>query len=119
MKEGLKVKMLERFKLPYMGREVFRTLMRTGLKYDKKASSFYIDHNTNTAVLEKLFDERFGWKLQILKVCTICGTSVDCGKCMFYADCPKKGNTCLCTKCYGSEKLFEDYVEAQMTYPRN
>lgn len=110
---GVRVKRLTRFRLPYMGKDLFKALMRAGLKYDRKGGGFYIDGDTDTTRLAKILREKLDLELEILKDCAICGSEIDCEACGFNEHCLRGGDTCICLECYGREDAFGEYVKAQ------
>jgi len=109
----MKVALYTRFKLPYMGKDLFISLMRAGLVYDRAAKAFYVDLNTDRDLVNEILKERIGEGLELLKACAICGKGIDCETCEFSRDCPREGYTCICSKCMAGEDVLKRYLAAQ------
>lgn len=109
----MKASLYTRFKLPYMGKDLFIALMRAGLIYDRAAKAFYIDLNTDIDLVNEILKERLGEELELLKACAICGKGIDCEICEFSQGCPRQGYTCICLGCIAGEEVFKRYIAAQ------
>ncbi len=110
----MKITFNERFKLPYMGKDVFRTLMASGLLYDRKKYMFYINSNTDVDSVNNIL-QRNNLKIKIdpLKTCYICNSQIDCETCTFVNECHKKVVTCICENCIQKEETLGRYILKQ------
>lgn len=108
----IRVDLNQRFKLPFMGKDVFVSLMQAGLKYDRKSGEFYVDTTTDLDMVNAILSFR---KVMIIltKKCTICGKALDCEKCEQFYFCDKKQSYCICKNCLSMDNAFLRYVEAQ------
>jgi hypothetical protein len=100
------VRLEERFELPYLGKDVFVSLMRAGLNYDRPTRAFYVDTETNLGVVNQILKSEVGMALEIAITCVVCGSAIDCSSCPHYQDCLRENLTCLCNNCSLGRDLF-------------
>ena len=94
-----RIRLFQRFSLPYLQREAFASLMRAGLKYDRSRRAFYVDLGTDLAGANDVLRRRVGETLDLPIVCVVCGAEIDCSLCPFYVDCRRENHTCFCNDC--------------------
>ncbi len=101
-----RIRLFQRFTLPYLQREVFSSLMRAGLRYDRSGRAFYADLGTELSRVNDVLRRRVGETLELPIVCVLCGGEIDCSLCSFFGDCRRENLTCFCHDCSGGEDLF-------------
>lgn len=114
----MKVKLNEKFKLPFLGKDAFIALSKAGLKYDRKSRMFFIDSDTNVELVNNILSELAGIKIIIPKKCAICDDLIDCDECDLNEACDKKQIYCVCLNCLNT-KSFSDYVDSQKAFLLN
>ncbi|MEM4246360.1 MAG: hypothetical protein QW390_03590 [Candidatus Bathyarchaeia archaeon] len=124
------------FKLPYIGKDKFAELMRSGVGYDPKLKLFFLREKANREVVKKLLAEilkeevEFEAAAQSLdQTCFLCGAQITCKKCEYYPVCPTRelafeeaGLYCMCPPCSGKEGSYLQYVQkwdAEPAHRRN
>lgn len=110
-KRKIQVSLGDRFDLPYLGKDTFRSLMRSGLNYVSRDRKFYVDVNTD---VEAVNDALSDVDLEIVMVisCVHCGRAVNCPACEYSESCKRKGHYCICSDCLQDDDAYRDYVES-------
>lgn len=121
------------FKLPYMGKDKFIQLMRSGLSYDRSSGKFAVRRLDDLDSIEERITDiiskpvKFnrpeqidrGIEADIIKECYVDGRQVPCTDCEFLEDCPTHTITglrfCLCDETLADPKGYEKYVAKNTT----
>jgi hypothetical protein len=103
----------EWFRLPRLGREVFVSLMKTGLVYDK-ARGFRAEADADlikiASILKGVLEEDF----EFVPRCFTCDSIIECYSCAYYQACGVKSLTqnCLCEECVNNRDALSVYRRA-------
>ncbi|MFQ5950619.1 MAG: hypothetical protein ACE5KH_00870 [Candidatus Geothermarchaeales archaeon] len=101
-----RIRLFQRFTLPYLQREAFSSVMRAGLKYDRSGRVFYVDLETDLTRVNDVLRRRVGETLELPIMCLACGGEIDCSLCPFFGDCRRENPTCFCHDCWEGEDPF-------------
>ena len=109
------------FKLPYVARDDFLLLMRSGIGYDKKRRIFFIkDPNSYEAIVTSL-SQVLKDEVDFLQICSVCNRVFTCRdvndttRCEHWDYCETKRFPmhCICDDCRKNPKFHEKLFEAQ------
>ena len=99
------------FKLPYLGKEIFKELTRIGLDYEQ--GIFLIRDLNNVENIMDFLTEILNEKIMFTQNCLICRKDFLCTECKYYGECPTKDLplSCICVKCSLKNNLYEQYLK--------
>jgi hypothetical protein len=117
------------FKLPYMGKDKFIQLMRTGIKYDSASRTFSVRRMDNLDAVEENVSRIIAKPVKfirskaahpqvlagkITKICYVDGTEISCESCEFVEDCPTHVladiKSCICIQTISDPQGYGNYV---------
>jgi hypothetical protein len=99
------------FKLPYVEKEKFTSLIRLGLSYDRAQGTYCVTSLNN---IEKLTDALASIlnvdEVAFTQTCAVCGRDFPCSDCKYYDLCATKNLPfhCVCTQCLKEGRAYED-----------
>jgi hypothetical protein len=98
------------FKLPYLGIEKFKQLIKMGLTY--KDGNFFFSNLNNVEEIMHSLSDIFNEETVFSQTCIICGVEFLCERCKYYSDCITRDLplSCFCEKCINIENLYELYT---------
>jgi len=107
----LKVVTKEAFRLPYLGREKYIELVRSGVTYDKKTQTFSIKDADNIDRIKLILSEILNDDITFAQKCFICQTRFTCTDCEFSDSCVTRDIPlyCICRPCYSKQDFAERY----------
>ncbi len=108
------------FKLPYVGRDDFLLLMRSGIGYDKKRRIFFIKDPNSYETIMTVLSQVLKDDVDFLQICTTCKRVFPCRdvndttRCEHwdYCDTKRFPMYCICDDCRKEPQLYEKMVEA-------
>ena len=111
----MKVLSKKSFKLPFIGKDKFVQLTRTGLGYE--GGSFFIKNYNN---LEKVIDtisEILGENVSFSQTCLLCGRDFLCSDCKHHDHCTTRDLPlqCICKNCRVTPQLYDRYVKRNLS----
>jgi replication factor C large subunit len=118
------------FKLPFMGKDKFIQLMRSGIRYDSANRRFSVRRMDNLDAVEQSLSLIVGKPMKfirpdvepqprlsgdkITKVCYVDGTVISCDACEFVEDCPTHVLSglcsCICSNTILDPNGYEKYI---------
>jgi hypothetical protein len=103
----------EGFKLPFMGKDKFIELMKSGIGYNRELGVFFISDMDNIDRAKTLLSNLLGEEVEFAQTCFICQTAFNCRDCEYYGICKTRDIPiyCLCKKCYNQADIYKRYVE--------
>ncbi|MFN3622329.1 MAG: hypothetical protein ACK4TI_05505 [Nitrososphaerales archaeon] len=102
----------EPFRLPRVGEDVFRRLMRdVRLGYDKQNRVFRTTPQTDLYQLATLLSEALKEPIIYTVKCFICGSNAGCTTCEYSNVCDRLlvSQNCLCKNCLNKEESYTLY----------
>ena len=107
----MKVITKEGFRLPYLGRDRYIELMRSGVAYDKKTRNFSIKNVDNVDHVKIILSEILNDQVTFAQKCLICQTRFTCTECEYAYICGTKDipMDCICSQCYSRPDFVEKY----------
>ena len=107
----MKVVTKESFRLPYLGREKYIELVRSGVTYDKKTGAFSIKNADNIDRIRLILSEILNDDIAFAQKCFICQTRFTCTDCGFSNICGTRDIPlyCICKPCYSKPDFAERY----------
>jgi hypothetical protein len=92
----MKIVLGDWFKLPFLGKDVFQSLMRAGVKY-KSGAGFMLTEETDVKMAVGIIASVTGEEAEIYLKCFICGKEA-CRGCPFISSCDRTSVSpaCLC-----------------------
>lgn len=108
------------FKLPYLGKEKFIELMRSGIAYDKARGLFHVVEGANVDRAKATLSEILGDEVVFSQTCIICKNDFGCADCDYRISCPTRDIPlfCLCSSCRERLDLYESYRTASEAFLR-
>ncbi len=99
------------FKLPYLGKEKFVELMRSGIAYDKARGLFYVVEGGNPERAKATLAEILDDEVVFSQTCLVCKRDFGCADCDYRISCPTRDVPlfCLCSSCRERPNLYESY----------
>ncbi|UCC33727.1 MAG: hypothetical protein JSW53_01620 [Candidatus Bathyarchaeota archaeon] len=98
----MKVLNKKAFRLPFIERSRFVTLMRLGLGFDKARGVYHVEnYNEVEKVIDIISDIFEGEEISFLQTCISCGKDFACSDCMYNVPCETKNLPlqCICSSC--------------------
>ncbi len=101
------------FKLPYLGRNKFIELMKTGLEFERGRNIFYIKDLNRAEEIKDALSEILNQKIAFPQTCLICGKEYLCLECKYYETCSSRDLPfhCVCKNCSIKSNLYDRYVK--------
>lgn len=102
----------EPFRLPRLGDEVFRRLMRdVRLDYDRQQRVFRTTSQTDLYQLATLLSEVLKEPIVYTVKCFICGSDAGCVSCEYSSICDRllSSQSCICKTCLSKEDAYGIY----------
>lgn len=107
------------FKLPYIGRDDFLLLMRSGIGYDKTRRIFFIKDPNNYETIMTVLSQVLKDDVDFLQICTVCKRVFPCrdaddtDRCEHWDYCETKWFPmyCICHDCRKEPQLYEKMIE--------
>ena len=102
-----------RFKLPFVGKETYIELMRTGLGYNRKDGTFFLKETENADAAKALLQRILKEEVVFAQRCFICESSFTCSICAYKEKCRTSGLPlyCICYQCRTKTNLYDLYLE--------
>ena len=100
------------FDLPRLGTDVFSSLMKAGVKYER-GKGFMLTQGTDLRAASHTIEAATGEAVGLSVPCAVCGAEC-CETCAFRAFCDRESvsPTCLCDEHASGKDAFETYVTA-------
>jgi len=100
------------FDLPRLGTDVFSSLMKAGVKYER-GKGFMLTQGTDLRAASHTIEAATGEAVGLSVPCAVCGAEC-CETCVFRAFCDRRSvsPTCLCDEHASGEDAFQTYVRA-------
>lgn len=103
----MKITVGDWFKLPFLGKDVFSSLRRAGVDYEK-GKGFLLNEQTDIEQAVKIIEANTGEKVELYLRCFICSREA-CSGCEYFELCERES---VSVKCLCSEHLsFSQYSE--------
>ena len=105
------------FKLPYLSREDFLRIVRSGVGYDSGRRIFFVKDNTAYDAIKNLLSEVLGDEVNFLQVCAACGEMFPCKdqkvECNSRETCTTMGLPidCICYSCRQDPDVFDKMMK--------
>jgi len=103
----------EGFKLPFVGKETFLDLMKTGIGYDKEDRTFYLKNVENIREVKEVLRNILRDDVTFAQRCFICKVPFPCTSCSHEKTCSTSDIPlyCICNSCRKRTDLYDLYVE--------
>jgi hypothetical protein len=107
----LKIIVGERFRLPQVEGDIFRSLVKeAGLQYDK-TKGYLASSETDLGLVTSILGKALKEEVVVMLKCFICGASIDCEECKYKDACQssKIFQSCICKDCDTKEEVSNIY----------
>lgn len=120
----MKVIQRDGFKLPFVGKDKFVELMRSGVGYNRDTRTFYIRSSAELERVKLVLSKILNDDVKIIpeeveekpvtleQTCFLCGKNFPCKTCEFFDECPTKeiSSFCVCPECQKKSDGYEQYI---------
>ncbi len=109
----VKVKLDEWMRLPRLGTDSFKELMKAGVRYDS-GRGFLVPHDADLQRVKRAISGALkGAPVEFVFTCFICGREMTCEDCEYHGVCSIDSSSphCICSSCAASAG-FDSYVAA-------
>jgi hypothetical protein len=105
----------EGFKLPFVGKDTFLDLMKTGIGYNKENQTFFLKNVENIGEVRELLRGILREDVTFAQRCFICKVSFPCTSCSHEMSCSTSDIPlyCICNSCRKRTDLYDLYVEKE------
>jgi hypothetical protein len=108
----LEIVLGEPFRLPQVGKDVFRRLMQdVRLEYDRQRRVFRTTPQTDLYQLATLLSQTLNEPITYAVKCFICGSNAGCSTCEYSNSCNRLlvSQNCICKSCLSKEDAYALY----------
>lgn len=109
----MKVLNKDGFKLPYLRRDDFIELMKTGLEFKRGKNLFYIRDLNRAEEIKDALSEILNEEVAFPQTCLICEKEFLCLECKHNEACTSRDLPlhCICKNCSTKSDLYDRYIE--------
>lgn len=106
----MKIMLEEYFRLPRLGKDVFISLMKAGVEYER-GKGFRFTEGTDVPRAVGIIEAATDKKLELILKCYMDGKPAGCESCDYRYVCNRVevSNYCLCDDCYKDDKTVSAY----------
>ena len=103
----------DEIKLPFMGKDKFIELMRSGLGYNRQTRLFYVEDPERIEQVKGILSEILKEKVTFAQKCFLCDSTFICEECEYAPICGSRDvpSYCICLRCRGVRELYKRYME--------